>query len=366
MINSKSFLMWGERGLITTFFADMYQINNLSIITKFLQMMQFQKPPAESDAVPISTAFIIEPDFGNMGFGHPDIIIKIQYEDYAVNVIGEAKRTTFEKACWESSRRTDKGFNSSLNGQLELNYRLGIALSEYKDGDRELIEPEWILDTPYYNDSKDWRRRLVNPNVLKEVVSLIGGEKFDRYYYLVITTDDKNPLSVVKETYCPQLFNKPASSGTSVDCWSEYNKRFGWLNYTKMKEFIESLQNQLPIGSLFLPTYKFNEKNMGQQSYQGGLAGETKRGSKGSCLIYAPEINSETFLHFSWQNESSALRDYSQSETMNPVPDYSFRTSEVEQKLERKDPIPKRKPYTDVPYWHRKIIEFNQKYLKNG
>jgi len=102
-----SFGMWGERGLVATFFADLYQkakIGHMEIINDFLNTAEFPDLPAKSTEPPDEVHFIIEPDFANTGFGHPDAIFSVVYASNRIVVIVEAKRVNFEKACWTSSR----------------------------------------------------------------------------------------------------------------------------------------------------------------------------------------------------------------------------------------------------------------------
>jgi hypothetical protein len=274
--------MWGERGLIATFFADLHQLDDMAEVQSFLKMAGLFQEQAESHGTPEKIYSIIEPDFGNKGFGHPDAILGIKYSDRYIVVIVEAKRVNFEKACWTSSRRGEDKFNSKLNGQLELDYRLAMAFSKFKKGDSDLTEPEWVLATDYKDNLKGRPRSLQKPNVLKDVVSLFSGEEFDQYYYLVITTDEANPLDTVDKTFLPQLFN-PHLAGNNLtfpNCWMEFRKQFGWLNYDKMKQFIHRIKDRLPIESLFLPTYEMNMGSFGDLSDEDENNGDDGEGGK--------------------------------------------------------------------------------------
>jgi hypothetical protein len=306
-----------------------------------------------SSLSPVAIHYIIEPDFANTGFGSPDAVIALEYLDSRAGIIVEAKRTELVSACAPRSQRGQKGFNSTLNGQLELDYCLAMALSEYHEGDTELVEPEWVLSSPYKNERKGELRRLKNPAVLKDVVSLIGGLPLDCYYFLVITNDEQNPFLRVSgdDDYLPELFRPDLSGHTFTDFWSEYRRRFGWLNYAKMQEFI-NVQNRLTMGSLFLQSLSINQGNMKGQSHSG------------TRLIYAPKINPRTFLHFSWKDESCALRDYSRSDTEEPSPDRSYQTSYVERMIDMEFRVPNKKNVQDVSFWYQKILEKNNVHLK--
>ncbi len=66
-------------------------------------------------------------------------------------IILEANRGCYLNACKPVASRgiLRSGYNSSLNGQLELDFALVLALGNFDENDPELIEPEWILETPY-------------------------------------------------------------------------------------------------------------------------------------------------------------------------------------------------------------------------
>jgi hypothetical protein len=164
--------MWGERGLIGTFFADLYQLSDLGAINDFLRLAQFGEGAAKNNQPPEQFNSIIEPDFSE--FGHPDAILDVKYKDHRAVIIVEAKRTDFKSACKKG--RSDEGYNSTMKGQLELDYRLAMALSKFKKGDSELTEPEWVLATDYKGNLKGRPRSLQKSNVLKDVASLFSGE----------------------------------------------------------------------------------------------------------------------------------------------------------------------------------------------
>lgn len=353
MNESNTFWMWGERGLVATFFADLYQIDNMKEVDKFLKSLQFLDPLFQGSKPPEHIHFIIEPDFSE--FGQPDAILKVNYKNHCVVIIVEAKRTDFKTAC--NKRRGQNGYNSTLKGQLELDYRLTRALSKFKNDEIELTEPHWEPINPY----GDKRRSLKNPNVLKGVVAQVSGEDLDlsKYYYLVITTDEQNPFNIVDESFLPQLFGT-MSSGRSkgfMNNWEKFHKQFGWLNYEKMETFIAGVQDQLPLGSLFLPTYQLNKANL--KSQNGGDKGKVKHRGRGVSLIYAPEIYPETFVHFSWWKRC-ATRDYSKSEIHQPR-ENRYGTSYIENLIKQEIAIKKKRPIHDVSFWHRLVIETNRK-----
>jgi len=93
-------------------------------------------------------------------------------------------------------------------------------------------------------------------------------------------------------------------------------------------------------------------------------------------LIYAPQLSGgrRTFLHFFWNGGAWSLRDFS-APGVEPTPRYRADPGldfTVEQILEmaRVSGIPcidaPAHPVTDVPFWHKKTVEANRKYLGVG
>lgn len=193
--------------------------------------------------------------------------------------------------------------------------------------------------------------------------------RLDDYHYLVITTDSENPLGRVNETFLPELL-RPKLSGYHMDCindWKQWNNHFSWLNYKKMKELIEKIEEQFPLGSLFLPTYELNKANLGLQISQREEEDEEegnglKHIGRGVSLIYAPEIYPTTFLHFSWLERNCAIRDYSKSEFHQPI-ETRYNTSYVENLIQQEITVKKRQPIHDISFWHNLIIETNRNHL---
>ena len=239
MTNDSSFFMWGERGLVASFFADLHQMGSADAFAAFLSVVDF---PPEADIrrlKPGNVEYIIEPDFGNRGFGHPDAVVVVEQGDgVKVVIIIEAKRSSYEHACVSRDQRGTLGFNSKLNGQLELDYCLALALSSFESSQAVLTEPSWILSSPYQSDRKGTSRLLKNRVVLRHVVSKLCGLPLENYYYIVLTNDLRNPLDSVEETYRPELCWQIDRHGRSTfeDGWHRMRRQFGWLNTTTLQK----------------------------------------------------------------------------------------------------------------------------------
>jgi hypothetical protein len=352
-----SFYMWGERGLVATFFADLHVASSAGL-SKFLEAIEIDSPTFPRNGHRLLT--IIEPDFSNTGFGHPDAVIRIDGDSESAVIVLEAKRCPYLKASKSNRVRSAEGFNSTLNGQLELDYALALALAEHQPTYSELLEPAWVLNTPYAQERNGRLGRLKNPNVLRGVVSNFAGLPLRHYFFVVLTTDGSNPFSsLIPEDLLPGLYQ--LQNGLK-NCWTEMHTQFGWLNYEKLRNLAElmSTQGLLPGGSLFLGSLGLNLANMDISSHnpKPGIAV-----TRGVALIYAPKIDSATFLHFSWLGEGCALRNYSLHPDRVPSPDRGYQTSEIRSLVERHISADGRRSIEDTQFWHQRTSEANLQLL---
>jgi hypothetical protein len=238
-----NFLMWGERGLVATLFMDLVELSKKdnSLWVKFFNETIEIKEPLNLQKEDIEKVdVIIEPDFGNAGWGHPDVVIsmKVKGQDERKIFFIEAKRGTFEKACKNKANRSENGFNSSLNGQIELKYCFTRALIEWNNPKQQIEDPDWILGTEYDKDRNNNKRVLKNEHVLKEVIGEYGLKTTCKnYYYIALTQDTTNPLNNLNKDIQPELFNN-----TGHDCWNDLRqKQIGWFNFKKNKKINKRL-----------------------------------------------------------------------------------------------------------------------------
>ncbi len=126
-------------------------------------------------------------------------------------IILEAKRGCYLNACKPVASRgiLDSGYNSSLKGQLELDFALALALENFDENDSELIEPEWILETACSAErGQGGRRRLKNPHVLRSIVRETCGLPLENYFFVSLTSDRANPyLDEDNARLLPELFH---------------------------------------------------------------------------------------------------------------------------------------------------------------
>lgn len=166
--------MWGERGLVTTFLLDLMQCKDNNSSLEFMKSVyrDDNKDLNFQNADALSFSVLVEPDFSNKGFGHSDAVFVIKFRNGHKNIFFlDAKGNTYLKSQNNSSERDKEGYNSSINGQLELNYCLSRTLMNFGEGAEVLIAPEWMLKTGYNVERKGQLRLLKNKAVIDSVVS---------------------------------------------------------------------------------------------------------------------------------------------------------------------------------------------------
>lgn len=252
--------LWGERGLVAGMLIDLAQMPGLSQWESFFRECVEGAPCM--DAPIRSVNVVVEPDFSNTGFGHPDAMVRIDLEDgQSRALILEAKRHRYIKSCKPRTARDAAGYNSSLNGQLELNHCLAISLAGHLPGENDLYEPAWVLDTPYGQERRGRRRGVRSAVVLQEVVKIFAGIPLSGFSHLVITTDRANPLSDAEcRDVLPDLFTEESLDRS---CWDQSRELYGWTSWWNIAQFFESLHAAGTLSrSLFLPSFAKNKRNL--------------------------------------------------------------------------------------------------------
>jgi hypothetical protein len=360
--------MWGERGLVATLFMDLVEISiskkENSLWEKFFnEIIEIQEPLKLKKEEIEKVDVIIEPDFGNAGWGHPDVVISMKVKgqnDRKIFFI-EAKRDKFEKECKNKEKRGENGFNSSLNGQIELRYCFTRALIEWNNPEQQIEDPDWILETEYDKDRNSKKRLLKKGPVLDEVIKEYHLKTiFENYYYIALTQDTTNPLNNLSNDIQPELFDT-----IGHDCWNALiQKQIGWFNFGKIEKLIDDFE--YTERSLFSVSYKLNKSNMkilcntNKDANSGDNDNDDDNNigfTNGVTMIYAPDINKNTFLHFSWKGNSCVLRDYSKNQ-LREIEDKT--TVFVRERIIIERYIPNRKAITEFDFWHKITEELNQ------
>lgn len=314
-------LMWGERGLVTTLFMDLASSETadvpLDLWPRFFEQI-FGRTGIDCDWGKIKSVWLmVEPCFGPRGFGSPDAIACIEFKDAArVAVFFEAKIATYEGSAISPRCRAKKGYNSTLNGQLELKHRLAVALASF-DGQRLLKDGAWVGTTTYRQAG--FPRFVVDRGVLQTIVPKLQRLPAERYLHVAITSDDTNPFNNKRlQGLWPEIFCEDANGKATANIWEQHRDRFGWTNWQACKAILEVLGEN----SLFLPTYNANKHYIDAARSEGaGPAAPTAqladwpadRPRRGVSIIYVPLLSPDcetTAVHFSWHDNTCAVRNY--------------------------------------------------------
>lgn len=339
---------WGERGLVASYFRDVEACHSLSGWTAFLNAISF---PLNGRVVQDTWA-VIEPDFGNKAFGHPDFIALLSFdrEPKQCGFILEAKKGSFSAACKADRGRI--GFNSSINGQLELNHRLAIAFASFKAGDEKLVEPDWVLRCPEYSTpSPDVTRYLKNRLILEKIVAKMGGLPLQQYHHVIITGDGDDPRQHIPQELRPRIWRP---EGEVV--WHDFTSNLYWTNWRSLYE-----QSATWPVQEFRHNYEFMRFNV--RKLLAAVSLPNNRPHAGATLVrlsqafYAP--NPPSNLYLSWKGTNFRLRNFSgaarldvhlpgQPNLLDLLPHIDF---------ERK--FPNRQPYKSYVWWHERTLEAN-------
>jgi hypothetical protein len=364
-------VMWGERGLVATWFLDLAADQTLGRWQAFLDAIAFGGAGPGLDWQQVQTPWtVVEPDFGNRGFGHPDAVARLLLPDQRkIVLLLEAKLVSYVEACWPPILRGQPGYNSKLNGQVELNHCLALALAAYQPGNPSLIEPAWVLQTPYAAARPHGRRYLLDPTVRQQVADPLSLAQ--HYLQVIVTTNDANPFAdQALQPLWPQLF---VAAGDG-NVWDQLQPTFGWVSWQRLHDLARDAAGP---NSLFLPSWNLNFPDLPQEPDVGG--GEEppppapagippdwppNRPLHGVSLIYAPALNPKTFLHFSWRRNRCCLRDY----LRDPAPweDRTWSTSAVLPLILKEEWCgPRRPPVGDDEAWRTQIQALNQRHGLN-
>lgn len=350
---NNEFYMWGERGLVATLFQDICASGAESDRwLPFLERIGYSVGGRR-----LTDAWcVVEPDFGNKGFGHPDAVFQLTFnnEDRVVFFL-EAKLRTFQKASWPEIRRYEKQFNSTINGQIELNHRLALALRDFEPQvSTSLVEPDWILGTPYSTAIPGVPRRVKKRIVLEQLASRLAGLAIDGYVHIAITTDSQSPLQSVSEGRRPRMF-----SDVRNDAWENYKDRICWGNWRTMYELAKNWP-----GSSFCKTYEFFEKSFAATELPTGGVPQGFPSSGVRLVALNPTLypaSPPTYLHLSWNNRASyRIRDYSGPVRRDIHLDCDLTTIVGNIEDYKEYPRRQRRAVEDYEWWNREVLALNR------
>ena len=338
---------WGERGLVASYFQDVFACDGLTGWTTFLNTIGFpMKGRVLEDAWGV-----VEPDFGNKGFGHPDFIAMLQFDSEPKRsaLILEAKVGGYLSN--SGMDRARKGFNSSINGQLELNHRLSLAFESYKAGGEQLVEPEWVLGCREYDVPVPDRPRYVkNRLVLERLVEKMGGLSLEQYHHVIVTGDDTDPTQKIPLERRPKIL-----LSETVDDWDSFSNRLHWTNWSTLFQHSVNFQ-----AGAFRANYEFMRCADRRQPMRGLIP--ANRPFSGVSLIrlsqsFFPQ-DPPTHLYFSWRGASFRLRDFSGAARRDIHLRHSI--GELLQNMEGEQQVFQRQNVDNHNFWHEQTLNANK------
>jgi hypothetical protein len=227
---------YGERGLVNGLFLDLRETRRILDLLRKIQFTHREPPHLDPET---EVLVIVEAGFAE--FGCPDAILVARTPDQKRLVFFvEAKAGRYEEEA-QDYRQRDPGFNSTINGQFSLRYRLAHALRGFGDGQSRLVEPK-ALATAYGEPNP---RRLSKPGNLKHIVRPHLARASD--YFFVALTDDKTnvwpAIETKKQELLPFLADESAQATTAWalerNRWFRYRADFGWIGFCDIGPLVE-------------------------------------------------------------------------------------------------------------------------------
>ena len=229
------------------------------------------------------------------------------------------------------------------------------------------------MQTPYAAARTGGRRRRLNdPIVRQQLVNPLINGGAAIYLHVIVTADQHNPLEDPEvQPLLPEIFINEQGANS----WEVEKYRFGWTNWDGLwnlaqpwpappARFCGNLAFNLPY--LFPPAAPGDGDEPPAGAAQGLPAGwPPGRPARGVSLIFAPAINQQTFLHFSWLRNSCRSRDYTQDPP--PPPNGARSTMEVLGLKTCEEPCGARRPPSgNVGQWRAIIEGVNHRYGLGG
>jgi len=206
--------------------------------------------------------YIVETSFAH--FGDPDLIIVIHTADRRWRFFVEAKVVAYLKNAKSNAQgMRQEGYNSAINGQLSLKYRLARALAVYSESDARLQEPDSLFDaakrelhdpSQTKDKPKGRPRRLekeANLKLLVEEHLMKKGKQGDvkqspeeflkDTWFVALTHEGKgqaNPVPTDSQDDKSPLYFKSESPVLADTAW----KHTGWSSWARLQEKLAGLE----------------------------------------------------------------------------------------------------------------------------
>lgn len=232
-------IVWyGERGIVNALVADLSARGEAGAadgVRDLLLAVQWAGDGVADWIAQITrVTFLVEVSVAQ--FGNPDLILACDVEPGSPQhvVFVEAKVVPYLGSAMDNAlRMATRGYNSSINGQLALRYRLSHALAAVPE-QRQVVEPA-TLHTQYRNQLGDPAvrpRRLSDPCV-SAILDPLRGLPPENYHFVAWTWDREpyfEPAAGVGPEYRP-CFLTPDGG----DAWEQIRFRVGWLGFESVE-----------------------------------------------------------------------------------------------------------------------------------
>jgi hypothetical protein len=243
-------LIWyGERGIVNSIVAQMgrSEVGFVNEVKKFLGAVQWAdgNPAGWIDQVDSAHAIV---ELGCGQFGDPDLIIVCDECGGEKRVVFvEAKATTYRESMMlnRDPGMKSAGYNSSINGQLTLKYRLAEAVVAANKNDTEwLIEPRAVWKAYCDDMLKDpilAPRRLKKEKILNDILRPLMSDIRSRasFSYIALTWDTKDKHFFRDEEVTDEYLPRFLDAGGGGDLFSEMASQIGCLGYRQLKEALD-------------------------------------------------------------------------------------------------------------------------------
>lgn len=230
---------YGERGVVNAVIVGLRESGAPSVIA-FLNAIAWAKRPAWIRDVK-SVELIVEIGCGE--FGDPDLIIVCTTKEgqrYATFV--EVKVIPYETSAGSNQHGIRiRGYNSTINGQLSLKYRLAMSLSNWDGSSDELSESDAVYlaykrpSQKGLSDTIRWPRHLKKPTVLSLLRNAgLAGLPLNHFHF-VAWTWDRDPffrsLAFHDSDQRPLFLDKSGN-----EQWQSTLPQLGWIGFKQISE----------------------------------------------------------------------------------------------------------------------------------
>ena len=232
-MSTENLIFYGERGIVNGLVLDIRKDLELGkVFLKTIDWFGLGETNWTENLEDIT--FLVEPGFSK--FGQPDLVLICRLRDGSKRwLFIEVKAIPYQASAMKNSKgMSQKGFNSSINGQLSLNYRLAMALERYSG--ELLLEESPETFHQYQKALSDYNkgpRRACKPEFIKGIIGPhFKGLELDKCFFVVLSKDvGPNPMEKESEDLLPLLLN-----GDGKNTWGELSRNFGFLSLKRLDE----------------------------------------------------------------------------------------------------------------------------------